>query len=258
MLRTRDEGVSARGGVTTVQWAEITLPQAELEGLWSPEYLERLARTYWLWIGRISLGLLRVLYTATAREVVLLRRPLVLLRFFAPEYDVRSSGGTVTWRINRGLLVAPAGRGEGYLRMDVEWRSEDPATGEVTLLVTSKVANFYPAIRGWGGFSRIGWIMYRFTQLKIHVLVTNAFFRSLANLDLAPSVVGSLLGSTPGVPDADEFEAVRRLRAARKAAEPESDRARGEGGAVRRGEEPPEPALRNDGGRPRSSVTARR
>lgn len=260
MLRTRDEGVSARGGVTTVQWAEITLPRAELEGLWSPEYLERLARTYWLWIGRISLGLLRVLYSANAREVVLLGRPLVLLRFFAPEYDVRGTGGTVTWRINRGILVAPAGRGEGYLRMDVERRSEDSATGDVTLLVTSKVANFYPAIRGWGWFSRIGWVIYRFTQLKIHVLVTNAFFRSLANLDLAPSVVGNLRGSTPGVPDAEEFEAVRRLRAAAETAEPGPDRELGEGGAVRRGEgRPPDPTqVGNDGDRARGSVTARR
>jgi hypothetical protein len=230
------EGVSASGGVTTVQCAEITLPQAELEARWSPEYLERLARTYWLWIGRVSLGLLRVLYSANAREVVLLRRPLVLLRFFAPEYDVRSNGGTVTWRINRGLLVAPAGRGEGYLRMDVERRSEDPATGEVTLLVTSKVANFYPALRAWGWFSRVGRFIYRFTQLKLHILVTNAFLRSLANLDLAPSVVGVLEGSTPGVPDADEFEALRRLRAGREAAEPGPDQERSEGAALRREE----------------------
>jgi len=236
VLDTRNEDVSARGGLTTVQCAEITLPQTELDGIWSPEYLERLARTYWLWIGRISLGLLRVLYTATAREVVLRRRPFVLLRFFAPEYDVRQEGGTVTWRINRGLLVAPAGRGEGYLRMDVERRSEDPATGEVTLRVTSQVANFYPAIRGWGWFSRIGRVIYRFTQLKIHVLVTNAFFRSLANLDLAPSVVGNLRGSTPGLPDPDELEAVRRLRAERETAAPGSDPERGGDGAVRRTE----------------------
>ena len=233
MLQSRDQEVSARGGVTTVQCAEITLPQTELEGIWSPEYLERLARTYWLWIGRISLGLLRVLYTATAREVVLRRRPLVLLRFFAPEYDVRPDGGTVTWRINRGLLVAPAGRGEGYLRMDVERRSENPATGEVTLRVTSQVANFYPAIRGWGWFSRIGRIIYRFTQLKIHVLVTNAFFHSLANLDLAPSVVGNLRGSTPGVPDAEELEAVARLRAERETPGPGPDRERAEKSGVR-------------------------
>jgi hypothetical protein len=216
IVETQDEGVSAEGGVATVQCADITLPREELDSVWSPEYLDRLARTYWVWMSRISLGLLRVLYTPTSREVVLLRRPFVLLRFFAPEYDVDSSGGTVTWRINRGLLVAPAGRGHGFLRMRVERRSEDASSGEVTARVTSEVSNFYPAIRGWGWFSRVGRVIYRFTQLKIHVLVTNAFLRSLANLDLAPSLVGSLSGSTPGVPDEEEFEAVRRLRAERE------------------------------------------
>jgi hypothetical protein len=216
IVETQDEGVSAEGGVATVQCADITLPREELDSVWSPEYLERLARTYWVWMSRISLGLLRVLYTPTSREVVLLRRPFVLLRFFAPEYDVDSSGGTVTWRINRGLLGAPAGRGHGFLRMRVERRSEDASSGEVTARVTSEVSNFYPAIRGWGWFSRVGRVIYRFTQLKIHVLVTNAFLRSLANLDLAPSLVGSLSGSTPGVPDEEEFEAVRRLRAERE------------------------------------------
>ena len=235
MLGSGGEEVSAGGGVTTVQCAEITLPQAELEARWSPEYLERLARTYWVWIGRVSLGLLRVIYSAEAREVVLLRRPLVLLRFFPPEYEVRTNGGTVTWRIDRGLLVARPGRGKGYLRMDVERRAERPATGEVTLLVTSKVANFYPALRAWGWFSRVGRFIYRFTQLKIHVVVTNAFLRSLANLELAPSVIGVLRGSTPGVPDAEELEALRRLGAARDGAGPGRDPS-GEGGAVASGE----------------------
>lgn len=221
MVRTPDRGVSAEGGVGTVQRADITMPRAELESVWSPEYLERLARTYWLWIARVSLGVLRVVYTNTSREVVLVRRPLVLLRFFAPDYDVSASGGTVTWRINRGLLVAPRGRGHGYLRMTVERRSEDGATGEVTARVTSEVANFYPAIRGSGWFARIGRVIYRFSQLQIHVIVTNAFLRSLVNLDLAPSKVGSLRGSTPGVPDDEEFEALRRLQGERRGLAPQ-------------------------------------
>ncbi len=40
--------------------------------------------------------------------------------------------------------------------------------------------------------ARIGSFVYRVTQLRIHVIVTNAFLRSLARLDLAPSVVGAL------------------------------------------------------------------
>src|ERR671931_636842 len=74
------------GSVTSRQVAEVTLPRAELDRLWSPEYLERLARTYWRFLTRISLGLLRVLYTPQSREVVVLTRPFVLLRFLPPEY----------------------------------------------------------------------------------------------------------------------------------------------------------------------------
>jgi len=66
----------------------------------------------------------------------------------------------------------------------------------VTGTVTSEVANFYPLIAGWGWFARIGQHIYRITQLKIHVIVTHAFLRSLARLDLAPSVVGALRAQT--------------------------------------------------------------
>jgi hypothetical protein len=237
VIETRNREVGAEGGVETVQCADITLPRGELERIWSPEYLERLARTYWLWIKRISFGLLRVLYTETSREVVLLRRPFVLLRFFAPDYDIGERGGTVTWRIDRGLLVAPEGRGDGYLRMTVERRGERPQTGEVTARVTSQVSNFYPALRGSGWFARIGRFIYRFTQLQIHVLVTNAFLRSLANLELAPSVVGQLAGRTPGVPDEEEFEALRELqeRQQRELAQA-SENAPPESGGVTRGQ----------------------
>ena len=40
-------------------------------------------------LTRISLGILRVLYTPTSREVAVLRRPFVLLRFHPPEYEIR-------------------------------------------------------------------------------------------------------------------------------------------------------------------------
>ena len=76
VIETSNREVAADGGVETVQCADIVLPRRELDSVWSPEYLERLARTYWLWIRRISLGLLRVLYTSSSREVVLLRRHL--------------------------------------------------------------------------------------------------------------------------------------------------------------------------------------
>jgi hypothetical protein len=196
------------GSVTTKQVAEVTLPREELDSIWSPEYLERLARTYWRFLTRVSLGLIRVLYTATSREIVLIRRPLKLLTFHAPEYDFGGNRASVTWRIRRGLLVAPQGRDHGYLRIEVE-RPPEPngASDLVTVRVTSEVANFYPFLAGWGWFRAIGTVIYRLTQYAIHVVVTNAFFRSLARLDLAPSVVGALK------PPAESEPAQERLTA---------------------------------------------
>ena len=167
--------------------AEVTLPRAELERIWSPEYLERLARTYWSFLSRFSLGLIRVLYSEDSREVVFLTRPFVLLRFRKPEYEIDADGGTVTWPIDRGVLVAKRGRGRGFLRLGVRREPVADDADEVTLLVSSEVVNFYPTIAT--GLS--GWI-YEQTQLRIHVIVTHAFLRSLANLDLEPSRVGAL------------------------------------------------------------------
>jgi hypothetical protein len=183
-------GHAPDGSVSSMQTAEVTMPRAELERLWTAEYLERLARTYWSFLTRVSLGVLRVLYSEDTREVAVLTRPIVLLRFRRPEYELDTDSASVTWRIERGLLVAPAGRGKGYLRLTV---SRLPArTDEVTVWVTSEVNAFYPMIAGWGWFSRIGRAIYRETQLRVHVLVTHAFLRSLSRLDLEPSVVGSL------------------------------------------------------------------
>ena len=179
------------GPVTTKQEAELTLPRGELDRIWSPEYLERLARTYWRWLSRISLGLLRVVYTPTTRRVVFLTPPFTLLRFHAPEYETDADCGVVTWRIDRGLLVAPPGRGQGFLRLKVV-RRPGPTEDEAIARVSSEVSNFYPAIGGWGWFSKVGGFLYRVTQLRIHVIITNGFLRSLARLDLVPSKVGQL------------------------------------------------------------------
>jgi hypothetical protein len=191
ILDVPDSGHAPDGSVTTEQAAEVTLPRGELERIWTPEHLERLARTYWRFLTRVSLGLLRVLYTPESREIVVLTRPFVLLRFQRPEYDIGPDGGTVTWRIRSGLLVAPTGRGNGYLRLSVR-RAQDTGGDDVTVTVSSEVANFYPTIAGRGWFSRIGRAIYRVTQFRLHVVVTHAFLRSLANLELSPSVVGEL------------------------------------------------------------------
>ncbi len=192
ILDVTESGAPPDGSVTTRQAAEVTLPRSELDRIWNAEYLERLAATYWRFLTRVSLGLLRVLYSEDAREIVLLRRPFVLLRFLAPEYEMAEDCGTVTWRIDRGVLVQPSGRGKGYLRISVR-RPKDSQRGDglITGTVTSEVANFYPLVAGWGWFSRIGRHLYRITQLRIHVIVTHAFLRSLARLDLVRSRVGA-------------------------------------------------------------------
>jgi hypothetical protein len=187
IVRVPQAGASQDGAVGSRQVAEVTLPRAELEKIWSPEYLERLARTYWSFLSRFSLGLIRVLYSEDSREVVLLRRPFVLLRFRKPEYEIDADGGSVTWPIDRGVLVAKRGRGRGFLRLGVRREPVADDADEVTLLVSSEVVNFYPTIAT--GLS--GWI-YEQTQLRIHVIVTHAFLRSLANLELEPSRVGAL------------------------------------------------------------------
>jgi hypothetical protein len=178
------------GSVTSRNIADITVPSTDLERMWNTEYLERLARTYWRFLTRVSLGLIRVVYGDDSREIVLVRKPFVLLRFFAPEYETTADGGAVTWRINKGFLVAPQGRGKGFLRIAVERRDDPDTEGEIELRVVSEVANFYPLLAGWGWWKRIGGVIYRTTQYAIHNIVTNAFFRSLATLDLAESRVG--------------------------------------------------------------------
>jgi hypothetical protein len=58
--------------------------------------------------------------------------------------------------------------------------------------------NFYPLIAGWGWFGSVGRAVYRATQLRIHVIVTHAFLRSLARMDLAQSKVGAMPADSAG------------------------------------------------------------
>jgi hypothetical protein len=177
------------GAVRSVQSAELTIDERDMEELWTPANLENLARTYWRFLSRVTLGLIRVVYDAHSRSVVLLGRPLTLLRFDAPEYTLEDDHGIVTWRIRDGLLVARAGRGCGFLSLDV--RRQLPDGGERRRVrIEVAVANFFPSIAV--GFSIP---VYEMTQSTIHVLVTNAFLRSLAKLDLATSKVGHLAES---------------------------------------------------------------
>ena len=198
IVRVPRSDYAADGSIGSRQEAEVSLPRSELDRIWSAEYLERLAATYWRFLTRFSLGLLRIHYTDDAREVVFLTRPFVLLRFHKPEYEIGANGGTVSWPIEKGLLVAPSGRTRGYLRLSVRRPPDDDGASEdATITISSEVMNFYPMIAGWGWFSRVGRLIYNETQLRIHVLVTHAFLRSLANLDLVESSVGALANPEP-------------------------------------------------------------
>ena len=128
--------------------AKLTMDAGDLERLWVKRNLENLARTYWRFLSRVTLGLIRVVYEHDARSVVLFIRPLTLLRFDPPEYHTEDARGCVTWRIRDGLLVARAGHRSGYLRIDVQRLSDPDAApaGMAALRIEVEVANFYPSI----------------------------------------------------------------------------------------------------------------
>ena len=173
------------GGVRSIQAADLTMPEKELDAIWSPMHLERLARTYWKYLSRVTLGLIRVVYTPAERAVVFIGRPFVLLRFDAPKYTMDADHGIVRWQIKDGILVASTGREkDGYLEIDIQRCAlEEP--GRARLHVEVEIASFYPALV----LRNVRWL-YANTQSRIHVLVTHGFLRSLARLELEESAVG--------------------------------------------------------------------
>ena len=191
------------GAVRSIQTADLTMPVSDLDALWSPMYLERLARTYWKYLSRVSLGLIRVRYSDTERAVVLLGRPFVLLRFHPPDYEIEGDRGVVRWRIRDGVLVAQ--RDHGYLEIEVH-RSPAAQPGYANAHVEVEVSNFYPALSVW-----VARWFYANTQSRIHVLVTNGFLRSLGRRELEESAVGRFAlppadgnGARPAEPEHQE------------------------------------------------------
>jgi len=193
--------IAKDGAVRSAQMAELTLAEEDFRRLWNATNLENLARTYWRFLSRVTLGLIRVVYGENERSVVFIGRPLTLLRFDAPEYVLDREYGSVRWQIRDGLLVARSGRSCGFLALVVT-HLEGGSAGRVRVLIEVEVANFYPAIAA--GFSVP---VYEVTQSAIHVLVTHAFLRSLAHLALAKSKVGRF-----AVPQPNVRAAVARVR----------------------------------------------
>ena len=175
----------ATGAVRSIQRADLLIERDALEEIWTPVHLARLARTYWRFLTRVTLGLIRVRYSERGRYVVLLFSPLRLLTFQPPEYEMDAAHGIVRWRIERGLLVARRGRdGAGYLQIEVERTPGDEAERQA-MHVEVSVVNFYPSIA-----SGLSLRLYNLTQSRIHVIVTYGFLRSLTRLDLEESRVG--------------------------------------------------------------------
>jgi hypothetical protein len=171
--------------ISSVTAAEIETPTNTLPPLWSPTYLERLARTYWSYLSRITLGLIRVRYSETNRCVVLIHSPLTLLRFDAPDYHFEDGFGVVRWQIRSGILVARREQKDngGYLQISVRRTSESGPNTVIKIAV--EVTNFYPAIA-----IRLTRWLYMQTQSRIHFFVTRRFLRSLKTLRLQESVTG--------------------------------------------------------------------
>jgi hypothetical protein len=198
--------IDAAGAVKSIQEATVRMPVKAYREMWRPEYLERLARSYWAFLTKVSLGAIRVVYEPSSRTVVFISRKLPLLRFRKPEYTIGPGLGQVTWRIERGLLVAPNGRGQGMLRITVRSNGPESEMDTACVHVRTEVSNFYPFLRGGGWFARIGVQIYSATQVRIHTWVTHGFLRSLARLYLPRSPVGALAAEGEEMDDLESME----------------------------------------------------
>jgi hypothetical protein len=181
---TDDTRMDANGAVRSVQSADIVLPRDTLEDIWDPSHLERLARTYWSFLSRCTLGLIRVKYTDGERYVTFLG-VIKLLTFDAPEYTITEEHGIVRWRIVKGWLVQrKAHHGDGYLQVEVR-RLPSTERGRARINVEVTVANFYPQVA-----RALSKFVYTNTQSRIHVIVTHGFLRRLVTHRLDESVAG--------------------------------------------------------------------
>jgi hypothetical protein len=189
--------VPLTGAVSSQQSGELELGRPISQVL-TREFLSWAAAEYWRLIARFTLGLVRVASTGSDQCVVLVARPLVLLRFHAPEYELEEGGGSVTWRIKRGILVARDGRDRGFLRFSIAQVGPRDGDARNRVSVLMEVQNFYPWLRGRGIFARLGVWIYANSQQRIHRLVTRRFLRRLAAAlegTHGPASQGATMGS---------------------------------------------------------------
>lgn len=181
LLPDASGGVPRSGAVESVQAGDLLLSES-LSQIVDRSFLVRAGAEYWRFLTRVSLGLIRTVHDHDHQSVVLVARPLVLLRFRPPEYELLEDRGSITWRIERGILVSREGRGRGLLRLAVA-RLERPAAGcPVPVRVQVEVRSFYPWLRGGGRFARLGAWLYGQTQHRVHRFLARRFLRSLVGI----------------------------------------------------------------------------
>jgi hypothetical protein len=202
--------VDPSGAARSIQAGELTIDPSAVAGVWTPAGLDSLARTYWRFLSRVTVGLIRVTHAADGPRIVLLARPFVLLGFGPPDYLLDDERAAIRWPIRRGLLSArrpagdpdgdanPTGDGDADGALSIELRRLEPTpTATATVRLQVAVVGFHPAIA-----AIFGPTIYTLTQARIHVVVTHAFIRSLARMGVPeaatwPSQVGPTRAEGP-------------------------------------------------------------
>lgn len=192
LLRRGREEVPRRGPVGSVNEAELVVPAEAVASLLTASFLERVAAAYRRFLGRISLGLLRVRSEPGFESVLLLLPRPALLRFRAPVYSEGPDWAEVRWDIDRGVLVGREGRGRGSLEIRIRRVTpSDPDAASARLLARMEVNGYHPAVRGGRRFAPVGTWLYAQTQARIHGHIMRGFLRSLAALELPPDRAGA-------------------------------------------------------------------
>jgi hypothetical protein len=181
------EKVVRSGPVGSIHEAELLVPATAVASILSAAFLERIARAYWRFLRRISLGLLRVRSGPGHESIVPLVSGVAVISFRPARYGADSERAELEWAIDDGLLVAREGRGLGSLRIRLERRRPDHVErGRARLLMRMEVAGYHPRLRGPRWFAPLGAWIYARTQAQVHRLVLRSFMRSLAGLELSP------------------------------------------------------------------------
>ena len=178
--------VGTSGAVGSIQEAEITVDRNLLDGIWTADNLELIARGYWAFLRRISLGIIRVEYARRITEgdrlrqdpAAPLRRPRLRGRGGLPARSNGRSTAACSSRGRRPWQGRPARLGHPLRPRRRRRRGRRGSSSRCRLIAKVEVENFYPGLRGRGRFARLGAWIYAQTQLRIHVFVCNGYLRT--------------------------------------------------------------------------------